>query len=196
MARSRSRTPRGVVPSFDGWRAWERPRRRAWVMVSGSCPAVRASASAWSGRWRRRPGPASSRLRCHTRWATSNPPPRAECVDLGSGPAREKPGTGVDPSVVTTRRRSSGEGLPRSGLHPDRTARLDKAGTPTSPAWPARREWDHPRTSSGTARTVEAVVQHHRAPAGSGTRPVRASCLSIAEPEANADDDHEPRSPC
>jgi hypothetical protein len=194
MARSRSRMPRRVVPSFDGWRAWERPRPKAWLIVSGSCPAVRTSASAWSGRWRR-PGPASSRQCCQTRCATSNPPLWAECVDLGSEPAREQPGTGVDPSVVTTRGLSSGEGSPRSGLHPDRTVRLDKAGTPTSPALPARREWDHPRTSSGTARTVEAVVQHGRAPAGSGTRPVRASRLPIAEPEANADDDREPGSP-
>jgi hypothetical protein len=115
--------------------------------------------------------PASSRLRCHTRCATSSPPRRAECVDLGSEPARERSGTGVDPSLLTTRRRSGGEGAPRSGLDPARTARLDKAGTPTSPAWPARRGWDHPRTSRGTARTVEAVVQHRRGPAARGARP-------------------------
>jgi hypothetical protein len=118
-----------------------------------------------------RPVPASSRLRCHTRCATSDPPRRAERVDLGSEPARDEPGIGVDPSVLTARRRSGGEGVPRSRVDSDRTARLDTAGTPTSPAGPARRGWDHRRTSSGTARTVEAVVQRRRAPAAGGARP-------------------------
>ena len=48
MARSNSRSPRRVVSSLEGWRACERPRPRAWVMVSASWRAVRSNASAWS----------------------------------------------------------------------------------------------------------------------------------------------------
>ena len=102
MARSNSRTPRRVVSSLEGWRACERPRPRAWVMVSGSWRAVRSYASAWSDGSSWSQWSASSRLWCHTRCAASNGPRWGECVDVGSEPLLGASASGVGRSVLTT----------------------------------------------------------------------------------------------
>jgi hypothetical protein len=82
MALSKSRTPWCVVSSLEGWRARERPRPKAWLMVSASWRAVRRSASDWSARLDCTPGLASSTLRCHTRCATSDSVRWVDRVDL------------------------------------------------------------------------------------------------------------------
>jgi hypothetical protein len=106
MARSNSRRPRRVVSSLEGWRARERPRPRAWVMVSASWRAVRSNASAWSDGSSWSQWSASSRLWCHTRCAASNGPRWGECVDVGSEPfCRGRPPAG---SVGRSSRRVAG----------------------------------------------------------------------------------------
>jgi hypothetical protein len=170
MACSSSVMPRRVASSLDGWRARERPRRRAWAMVSASWRAARASVSAWSGRRRWGPVLVSSRLRCHTRCANSVSPRRGGCVDLGSEPARDPPVAAVDASVSPPCCRCGVGVVTRSGLGRGRTERLDKAGRPTSPVWPAGGRRDRRRTPRGSVRIAEGVVQRCRMPAGGCAR--------------------------
>jgi len=137
MARSNSRTPRRVVSSLEGWRARERPRPKAWVMVSASWRAVRSNASAWSDGSNWSQWSASSRLWCHTRCAASNGPRWGECVDVGSEPSLGASASGVSRSVLTTYRRcdavGGAGGRRRWGVGGDPADWLDRAGIATSP---------------------------------------------------------------
>jgi hypothetical protein len=153
MARSNSRTPRRVVSSLEGWRACERPRPRAWVMVSASWRAVRSNASAWSDGSSWSQWSASSRLWCHTRCAASNGPRWGECVDVGSEPLLAASVSGVGRSVLTTYRRCDAGGRRRWGVGGDPAGWLDGAGIATCPVGLAgSRGWDRLRTSTGIDR--------------------------------------------
>jgi len=172
MARSNSRTPRRVVSSLEGWRACERPRPRAWVMVSASWRAVCSNASAWSDGSSWSQWSASSRLWCHTRCAASNGLPWGECVDVGSEPLLGASASGVGRSVLTTYRRCDavgGAGVRRRlSVGGDPAEWLDSAGIATSPVGLAgSRVWDRLRTSTGIDRIAGAGARRRR-PSGEG----------------------------